>query len=46
MVLPQEVVNRYDMVVKSLQPPSFDTGSKYDNKSMPEVFDEAVFKMA
>jgi len=45
MVLPQEVVNRYDMVVKSLQPPSFET-SKYDNKGLPEQFNEAVFKMA
>jgi hypothetical protein len=45
MVLPQEVVNRYDMVVKSLQPPSFET-SKYDSKGLPEQFNEAVFKMA
>ena len=45
MVLPQEVVNRYDMVVKSLQPPSFET-SKFDSKNVDEQFNEAVFKMA
>ena len=33
------------MVVKSLQPPSFET-SKYDSKGLPEQFNEAVFKMA
>lgn len=46
MILPQEVINRYDMVVKSLQPPVFDT-TKYDgDKNIADIFDEVVFKMA
>ena len=31
MILPQEVVNRYDMVMKSLQPPLFDINKYPDN---------------
>jgi len=44
-VLPTEVVNRYDMVVKSLQPPSFDMEKSAD-QSYDKQFDEIVFKMA
>ena len=45
MILPQDVVNRYDMVVKSLSPPQFEN-NKFSNVDYEDVFDEAVFKMA
>lgn len=45
MILPQEVLNRYDMVVKSLLPPVFD-GEKYPPETeFLEIFNEVVFKM-
>ena len=46
MILPQEVVNRYDMVMKSLQAPLFDINKYPDDASYVEIFDEIVFKMA
>jgi ABC-type phosphate transport system auxiliary subunit len=47
-ILPQEVLQRYDMVAKTLQVPVFDV-TRYPNN--PEVeftatFDEIVYKMA
>ena len=45
MILPQEVLNRYDLVIKSLQPPIFDV-SKYPSKmERIDIFNEIVFKM-
>jgi hypothetical protein len=45
MILPQEVLNRYDMVVKSLQPPVFD-GEKFPPETeYLSIFNEVVFKM-
>lgn len=46
-ILPQEVLNRYDLVAKSLSPPNFEaTRSLYDDKELPVIFDEVIFKMA
>lgn len=47
-ILPQEVLNRYDLVAKSLQPPVFDATR---TPTAPEtdittVFDEIVYKLA
>lgn len=45
MILPQEVLNRYDMVVKSLQVPLFDV-TKYPPKTeYVDIFNEVTFKM-
>lgn len=45
MILPSEVVNRYDMVIKSLQPPIFDI-TKYPSKmEYVDIFNEIIFKM-
>lgn len=44
-VLPSEVVNRYDMVAKSLQPPTFEA-KMMESPEFIEKFDETVFKMA
>lgn len=46
MILPQEVVNRYDMVMKSLQPPLFDINKYPEEAEYIEIFNEIVFKMA
>ena len=46
MILPQEVVNRYDMVVKSLQPPLFDINKYPEGAAYLDIFNEIVFKMA
>ena len=45
MILPQEVINRYDMVVKSLQPPTFDIAKYPSENSYLDIFNEVVFKM-
>lgn len=46
MMLPQEVLTRYDMVVKSLQAPVFDL-AKYSKETEHEmIFNEIVYKMA
>lgn len=45
MILPQEVLNRYDMVVKSLQPPVFDSEKYSPETEYLEIFNEVVFKM-
>lgn len=45
MILPQEVLNRYELVIKSLQPPIFDV-TKYPGKmTRVDIFNEIVFKM-
>lgn len=46
MVLPSEVLNRYDMVVKSLQPPVFDKYKHPEDTEFERIFDEATYKMA
>ena len=46
MILPQEVVNRYDMVVKSLQPPLFDINKYPEGSAYLDIFNEITFKMA
>lgn len=46
MILPQEVVNRYDMVMKSLQAPLFDINKYPEGAEYIEIFNEIVFKMA
>ena len=46
MILPQEVVNRYDMVMKSLQPPLFDINKYPEGAEYLEIFNEIIFKMA
>ena len=45
MILPQEVLNRYDMVVKSLQAPAFDLEKYSPETEYVEIFNEVVFKM-
>jgi len=42
-ILPQEVLNRYDMVSKTLQPPVFDA-TRYAPET--DMFNEVVYKMA
>jgi hypothetical protein len=46
MILPTEVLNRYDMVVKSLLPPVFESYKHQTDSKFEEIFDEAVYKMA
>ena len=46
MILPQEVVNRYDMVMKSLQAPLFDINKYPEGAEYLNIFNEIVFKMA
>ena len=46
MVLPTEVLNKYDMVVRSLQPPVFDSYKQPEGTKFEDAFDEAVYKMA
>jgi len=46
MILPADVLNRYDMVVKSLRPPVFDMFKHPTDTSFEVMFDEAVYKMA
>ena len=46
MILPQEVVNRYDMVMKSLQAPLFDINKYPEGAAYIDIFNEIVFKMA
>ena len=45
MILPQEVLIRYDMVVKSLQAPAFDLEKYSPETEYVEIFNEVVFKM-
>ena len=45
MILPQEVLNRYDMVVKSLQVPIFDVSKYPPQTEYISIFNEVTFKM-
>jgi hypothetical protein len=45
MILPQEVLNRYDLVIKSLQPPIFDVAKYPAKMERVDIFNEIVFKM-
>lgn len=45
MILPAEVLNRYDMVVKSLNPPVFDVHKYPPETKFEDIFDECVYKM-
>lgn len=46
-ILPQEVLNRYDMVAKTLTAPVFDvTRYPHDEKDLALIFDEIIYKMA
>lgn len=46
-ILPQDVLNRYDMVAKTLQAPVFDvTRYPHNENELSIVFDEIVYKMA
>jgi len=45
MILPQEVLNRYDMVVKSLQVPLFDITKYPTDTQYVDIFNECTFKM-
>lgn len=46
MMLPQDVLAKYDNVVKSLIPPVFDMYKHAPDAKFEVVFDEAVYKMA
>lgn len=46
VILPQEILNRYDMVAKSLQPPVFDMGKYPTDSKFIDIFDEITYKMA
>lgn len=46
-ILPQEVLGRYDLVAKTLQPPAFDvTRYPHADQEMVSTFNEIVYKMA
>jgi hypothetical protein len=46
VILPQEILNRYDTVAKSLQPPVFDMGKYPPDAKFIDIFDEITYKMA
>ena len=46
VILPQEILNRYDMVAKSLQAPVFDMAKYPSDQKFIEIFDEITYKMA
>jgi len=46
VILPQEVLNRYDIVSKSLQPPVFDMGKYPAGTNFIDIFNEITYKMA
>lgn len=46
VILPQEILTRYDMVAKTLQPPSFEIGKYPLEGNFLETFDEVVYKLA
>lgn len=45
-ILPQEILNRYDMVAKTLQPPVFDIAKYPTGTNFLDTFNEIVYKMA
>ena len=46
VILPQEILNRYDMVAKSLQPPIFDMGKYPVEAKFIDIVNEIIYKMA
>jgi ATP-dependent Lon protease len=46
VILPQEILNRYDMVAKSLQPPVFDMAKYPEEARFIDIFNEITYKMA
>ena len=46
LILPQENLQRYDSVSKTLQMPVFDLNKNKENKTFIEQFNEIVYKMA
>ena len=46
LVLPQENINSYDLVAKSLTAPVFDINKYQNADDSLEVFNEIVYKMA
>jgi hypothetical protein len=44
-ILPSEVLNRYDLVSKTLQAPVFDVTKYPEENAFLETFNEIVFKM-
>lgn len=46
VILPQEILNRYDMVAKSLQPPIFDMGKYPVDAKFIDIVNEITYKMA
>lgn len=45
-ILPQEILNRHDMVAKTLQPPVFDVTRYPLEQNFLDTFNEVVYKMA
>jgi len=45
-ILPQEILNRYDMVAKSLLPPVFEIDKYSPDVKFPDIFNEITYKMA
>mmetsp|Transcript_34657 Transcript_34657/g.53048 ORF Transcript_34657/g.53048 Transcript_34657/m.53048 type:complete len:142 (+) Transcript_34657:868-1293(+) len=46
VILPEEVLSRYDVVSKSLQPPVFDMGKYPVDSKFIDIFNEVTYKMA
>ena len=46
MILPQDLINRYDVVAKSMQSPVFDMSKYPPEKNFMEIFDKIVYRMA
>lgn len=46
VILPQEILNRYDMVAKTLQPPIFDISKFPVENRFLDIYNEIVYKMA
>ena len=46
MVLPQDLINRYDVVAKSMQNPVFDMSKYAPEKNLLQIFDQIVYRMA
>ena len=46
VILPQEILNRYDMVSKTLQLPVFDITKYANDTAFLDIFNEIVYKMA
>ena len=46
VILPQEILNRYDMVSKTLQPPAFEMAKFPVEGHFLDTFNEIVYKLA